>query len=277
MRIIDFTAQPLRAFAAAMSLAIVALVVLPAEVNAGVFNWGNLSDPSGDVMFLDVEEDNAQSSSLFAPMPGDGGPTAVLDSLILDPQTFLSQATNGAHAIDSEFSTVLMVDPDKSIDNIFVTEFGDYSLGGLPAGLATAQVGATFFWQVLEIDGSVVDLPLQTQPLTVSTGSGPNGGIFQRPTDDGLTTPWEGLTLIDVDGYLDNHQIVGDATKVSLIFDNTLLTAADLYSYALIKKKGVTIEVTGDGFTNVPEPSSLVLLCLAGLAIVGQRRRNLAY
>ncbi|NOY41926.1 MAG: PEP-CTERM sorting domain-containing protein [Planctomycetes bacterium] len=269
MRHPKFIAQPLRALPAATLLAIFAFAAHPALVSAGVFNWGDLSDPGGNVVFLDVEEDNALPTSLFAPMPGSGSPNAVGNSLILDPQNFLSQATNGSDAIDSEFSTTLMVGPSYSIDDILISEFGDFTLGGLPGSLATAQVGASFFWQVLEVDGVAVSLPMQTQPLIVTTGGGPNGGIYERSIDDGIATPWEGYAQIDVAGYLDANLIVGDATKVSLLFDNTLLTAADLFSSALIKKKGVQIDVSGDGLVIVPEPASLALFGIGGLALLG--------
>ena len=83
-----FSAQPLRALPVAVLLAIFALTMQSNTVVAGVFNWGDISDPSGDVMFLNVEEDNAYATSLFAPLPGDGSPTAVGNSLIFDPQTF---------------------------------------------------------------------------------------------------------------------------------------------------------------------------------------------
>jgi len=267
------SAQPLRAFPLAILLAIIALTMPLNTVVAGVFNWGDISDPSGDVMFLDVEEDNAYPTSLFAPLPGDGSPTAVGNSLIFDPQTFLSQASDGSHAVDSELSTLVMVDPGSSIDDILITEFGDFSLGGLPGSLATAQVGASFFWKILEIDGSPVNLPLQTQALEVTTGAGPNGGVYARPADDGVATPWEGSAHIDVDGFLSDNLMVGNATKVSLILDNTLLTAADQYSSAIIKKKGVGIEVFGDDIIIVPEPTSLALISLCGLVLLGRRKR----
>jgi len=225
-------------------------------VSAGIYHWGDLSDPGADVMFLDVEEDNGYSSSLFAPEPGMGSPTAVGNSLVLDPQNFLSQSSNSSDLTDSELLTTLMVDPGDSINGIIINEFGDYTLGGLPGSSATAQVGATFYWQVLEIDGIAVNLPLQTESMVVSSGSGPNGGVYHLPGDEGITTPWEGSAVIDVASFLTANLIGGDATKVSLLFNNTLLTVADEFSSAFIKKKGVEIDVhVNDPLHNVPEPA----------------------
>lgn len=275
MYITKLAAQFLRAAPAVILFTLVGLAFDSAYVTAGVFNWGNLSAPGAQVMFLDVEEDNGLPNSLFAPMPFVGSPTAIGNTLVLDPQNFESQSTNGSHAIDSEFSTTLMVGPSYSIDEITISEFGDFSLGGLQGSFATAQVGASFFWQVLEVAGIAVSLPVQTQPLNVTSGGGPNGGIYERPIDDGIATPWEGSVFIDVEAYLAGNFILGNATKVSLIFDNTLLTAADQYSSAVIKKKGVEIDVNGDGLTVVvPEPTSLLLISLGGLAVLVRRRRK---
>jgi len=90
--------------------------------SAGIYQWGNLNDPGAQVMFLDVEEDNGYNTSLFAPEPGSGSPTAVGNSLVLDPQNFLSQSSNGSEVVDSEFSTTLMVGLDSAIDTIMVDE-----------------------------------------------------------------------------------------------------------------------------------------------------------
>lgn len=240
--------------------------------SAGIFHWGDLSDPAGEVTFLDVEEDNGFNSPLFAPEPGMGGPIAVGNSLLLDPQNFLSQSSGGSNLIDSEFSTTLMVDLGSSIDEIVVNEFGDFTLGGLPGGAATAQVGASFFWQVLEIEGSAVNMPVQTANLTVSTGAGPHGGIYDLPGDAGIATPWEGSVAIDVEGFLATNLIDGDATKVRLIFDNTLLTAADDFSSAFIKKKGVGIDV--HVHHDVPEPAGALLLGI-GLSLLGVSRQRI--
>jgi len=271
---LNLCALKLRAPLGILTICLASWALQPTVASAGIYQWGNLNDPGADVMFLDVEEDNGYSSSLFAPEPGSGGPVAVGNSLLLDPQNFLSQSSGSSELIDSEFSTTLMVGFDNSIETIVVDEFGDYTLGGLPGSLATAQVGATFFWQVLEIDGFAVNLPLQTESLLVTTGNGPNGGIYDRPGDDGITTPWEGSAVIDVAGFLDANLISGDATKVSLIFNNTLLTAADEFSSAFIKKKGVKIDVYVENpFHVIPEPTSVVLLGI-GLCLFGRPRNR---
>ncbi len=272
MKFANSFARSLRTLVAVFGICATHLFFGTAGVSAGIYNWGNISDPGADVMFLDVEEDNGYSTSLFAPEPGSGSPSAVGNSLILDPQNFLSQSSNGSDLTDSQLSTIMMVDMSNAITSIVVNEFGDFTLGGLPGSPATAQVGAAFYWQILEINGSAVSMPVETQSLLVSSGAGPNGGLYGRPADNGIAVLWEGQAVIDVAGYLSANQIAGDVTKVGLTFDNTLLTAADQFSSAFIKKKGVSINVlVEDPFNGIPEPTSALLLGM-GLAMCGLKR-----
>jgi len=273
MMFVNRAAQFLRLPLAIVGVCLASLALETGSVSAGIYHWGDLSDAGSEVTFLNVEEDNGYSSPLYAPEPGMGGPVAVGNSLVLAPQNFLSQSSGGSQLTDSEFLTTLMVGLGDSINGIAVNEFGDYSLGGLPGSLATAQVGATFYWQVLEIDGVAVNMPLQVNSMYVSTGGGPQGGLYDLPGDEGIATPWEGSAAIDVAAYLADNLISGAATKVSLIFNNTLLTAADGYSSAFIKKKGVGIDVfVNDPFHVVPEPASILLLGI-GLVSLGSQRR----
>jgi len=257
------------AFGSLIAILAVSLT-LQTMASAGTFSWGDIV--AEDVMFLDVTENNDEASSLFAPMPGIGGPIAIGNSLFLDPQGFASQSgNNSADLIDSQLSTVIMAGPGSSIEDIMITELGDYSLGGLQGGQANAQVGAAFFWTILEIDNSAVSLATQATNLILSAGSGPNGGIYSRPSDDGTAVIWSGAANIDLGGFLDSLNIAGSATKVRLTFDNTLQTAADDVSTAFIKKKSINIDVGVS--TTVPEPTTALLLGLGVVMLPCCRRR----
>jgi hypothetical protein len=243
--------------------------------SAGTFNWGDLSDPGGDVMYLNVEENNSETTSLYAPEPGVGSPTVVGNSISFDPQGFQSQASGGtAHMIDSQMSTTIMAKDGQAVESIAISELGDYTLDGLTGGEAMASVGAAFFWTIEEINGVPNPQPTQTQSMQFTTGGGVNGGEYFRPGDEGTAAIWSGSVFIDVRDYLNSNGL-GDAfaTKVRLTFDNTLQTAADAVSNAFIKKKelGGSVVVTVDT-SAIPEPATIVLagIALAGVAV---RRR----
>ena len=251
-------------------VAFVAMSLAPTTVDAGTFHWGDI--PGDDVMFMNVTENNGGPSSLFAPMPGTGGPIASGNTLHLDPQSFASMSTgNSADILDSQLSTVIMAGPGGALNSLSINELGDYSLGGLIGGQATAEVGAAFFWTILEIDNAAVSMATQATNLILGTGAGANGGIYNRPGDDGTAVIWNGIANIDLNGYLSGLSIAGNVTKVRLTFDNTLQTAADDVSTAFIKKKSIDIMVDADA--TVPEPTTALLLGL-GLAIVPCCRRR---
>lgn len=237
---------------------------------AGTFFWGDVSDAAGDVMFLDVEENNAYTTSLFSPEPGTGSPVAIGNSIRFNPQGFQAGASGGTTATTSTVEMLLMARPGKTVNNLFVRELGDYTLSGLTGGAASVEVAGTFSWTIQEVNSSAVTLPTQVTPLTVVGGTGPNGGMLSRPGDDGTALPWTGSALLDFDAYLSANSIPGSVTKVLVEFENNLEATADNVSNAFIKKK----EIGGFAIAaNVPEPSSLVLLASLLAGVVGCRRR----
>jgi hypothetical protein len=246
-------------------VAILAISLAGATAYAGTFSWGDYV--GDDVMYLDVTENNEEATALFAPMPGVGGPIVSGNSLHLDPQNFSAQ---GTELIDSTLSTVIMAAPGQGITDINIAELGDYSLGGLLGGQASAEVGAAFFWTVLEIDNAAVNLATQATNLILGTGSGPNGGRYDRPGDDGTAIIWNGAANIDLSGYLDSIDLGGKVTKVRLTFDNTLQTSADDVSNAFIKKKSIDIDVHTENC--IPEPTAAMLLSV-GVVLLPRRRR----
>jgi hypothetical protein len=237
-----------------------------AMAQAALVNWGDVSDPAGNVIFRQVTENNSLSSTVFAPQAT--GPTATGDSLMFSPVNFQSQSSsNSAAAIDSTIRTTIEARPGQSINSISVFEFGDYSLGGLVGGQANASVGAAFFWRVVELSGLPVSLPLQTATLNVT-----GGGFYARPSGDGTARPWTGSVLLDVASYLASLDTSRVATKIELTFDNTLQTAADQVSTSFIKKKEVEITVD-NGTPEIPEPAAAGLLALALGSMAAMRYR----
>lgn len=240
----------------------------PSPAPAATQNWG---DFMGDtVMYLNVTEANGEPNLLYS------APSVVGDTLKIDPDNFFSEAGGGVGAdiVESELNMVIMGKDGFFIENLKIGEAGDYTLIGPPDALAEAQVGASLFFEVLEVDGVAVAGPTGSVSMQVTTGSGPNGGMYSLPGDSGTNVVWEGSTFLDIAAAMAASPFAGQkATKVRIEYDNSLATFADPTAAAFIKKKvvsGLTIQ------TNIPEPGSIALALLAGLplAAVALRRRG---
>ena len=231
-------------------------------------NYGSHASP--DLMYMDVTESNGGATALFE------APSYSGNSIMFSPSNFLAQATPGGgfEIVDSTIDTILMADPNKFLSNIQIDEAGDHTLGGAPAGFASASVGAAFFVTVLEVNGADatgLGLPVLSQNLQVTTGAGANGGEYSRPGDDGTAVIWDGSVFIDLDALLAAHDVNGGVTKARLKWDNTLTAFADAQSGAFIKKKVVNgVVIT----TNIPEPTTCLLAVAGLMACVAVRRRS---
>lgn len=251
---------------AVVVFSVFAINILP----AATMNYGDFVGTS--VTYNNVTEANSGPDLLFS------APSVVADTLEFDPVNFLSEVDPGpgADITDSEINTVVTANPGFFIDNIQISESGDFTLVGEPDAFGEAEVGAAFFFEVLAVDGvDVGDGPIGSVNMQFTTGGGPNGGEYALPGDSGTAVAWTGTAFLNVAAAMDaDPNYAGSrATKLRLSFDNTLSTAAGEGASAFIKKKsigGIIIR------TNIPEPSTVILLgCLAagGAGMVAMRRR----
>jgi len=254
-------------WAAAVAAGFAALIA--GDVLAATMNYGDFAGAT--VVYNDVTEANSEPNLLFST------PTVVGDSLEFDPVNFFADVDPGpgSQITDSEISTVVEALPGFFIDNLQISEEGDFTLTGLPGAFGVAQVGAAFFFEVLAVDGVLVgDGPIGHVNMQFTTGAGPNGGEYSLPGDAGAAVPWSGTAFLDIAAALNASPYAGQrATSVRLSFDNALVAAADGNASAFIKKKqigGIIIR------TNIPEPSTLVLagsVIAAGLGLLRRRSR----
>jgi hypothetical protein len=250
-----------------VSLLLFAAAASPAP--AATQNWG---DFVGDtVTYLQVTEANGEANLLFSQ------PSVVGDTLKVDPVNFFSEAGGGVGAdiVDSELNMTVVGKPGFFIQNMQISEAGDFTLIGAPGALAQAQVGASLFFEVLEVDGVAVGGgPSGSVNMQVTTGSGPNGGIYSLPGDSGTNVIWQGTAFLDIAAAMAASPFAGqNATRVRVEYENTLSTFAGANAASFIKKKvisGLTIQ------TNIPEPGSVALALVAciPLVVVAARRRK---
>ena len=221
-----------------------------------------------DVVGTNVSFTGIQESSSFGdPEPLFGQPLGNSDSLLFFPENFLATSSGGG--IDSTGSHlqlwIMGNGPLDTIDTVRIDEYGDFTLGGFGGTAATgAQTSMSGFLTVTEtIDGPITPVVIgfvgdKTYP------NGPPSNLWGLPGDLG-TFLWDDVTVIDV------ASVVPNATKAHLSIDNDLFAASEASTFATVQKKfseapGVIINV-------IPEPATMGLLALGGLAILRRRGR----
>ena len=245
--------------------ALVAVYLCAAQAQAIIIDYG---DFTGDnVMYLDVTEDTRTSpNALF------GAPSIQGDTLDFDPTSFSagvssSTGTSESLIVDGQLNFTLMSNDNATgLENLIITESGDYTLAGLGNAQATASVAAPVRWTILEVDGAPLTTPVSGADSLVFT---PNGGSYALPGDIGTGVLWDGELDVDIAAFAAGEGINGLVTKVEFVLDNTLsVAAADGGSASIFKKdfSGVTI--------TVPEPSSIALVGAGLLALLGIRRKK---
>jgi hypothetical protein len=234
------------------------------------------------VSFTNIQETSTQGDAELPPAGAGtccfGSPTGAGDQLLFFPTNFTATAT-GANASDTtgaQLQTLITATgPGATIDQIYLSEFGDLTLlGGANAGTGVFASMAGFV-TVLEVNGvgvtpTVISFNAQgPNPFGVTGGFSPvdvGDGDYHRANYGPGTSIWNGQLVIDV------AAIVANATKVQLSLDNDLYayTAADGIS-AKIQKKVVDGPAIIIGV--VPEPGTALLLG-GGLLVMAIRARN---
>ena len=228
---------------------------------------------AGNVWYANVtednDEDNGDTAMLF------GAPTGTTGTSInFSPQGFIANSENadsGPVIVDSQLSFMVIAGQGAVINNFQFEEFGDTTLArGFDDTLdAFTEIEASFIVSIVEIDNVLLPIPVTvTGSMTFSPSDGDYQLSVDAPTDLSYTEIFEGSVFFDIDQILADEGLSYQfgATKLNVTLDNTLTAISEVGTEAFIKKKvanGITIT------TNVPEPSSaiLVLLAISGAAV----------
>ena len=243
------------------TLACAIVVAGGASFAQGAFSYGNLNGTN--VLYQHIMEDSTThpGTQLF------GQPSISGDSLLFSPVSFGLSTSGGAFDImDGTLTTNLIALGDHHLEEIRFWERGDYSLAGSGTTGTWAAVSAALFVRITELDGN----PLTT-PITKMTNFSfsPSDGNYNLIDDPGMTVLWEGGTNIDLMAMVVDAGLTGFVTKADITLDNQLIAFSESGTISYIKKKqmdGVSITAV------IPEPATLSLLALGGLALLRRRR-----
>lgn len=241
-----------------------------AQTAKAVVNHGDFVGTN--IMYLDVTE---SPTKIPGPSPAQlfGAPTVSGNTLDFNPMDFNAEASGGSNElVDGLLSmTIMSNNAQEYINNLWISEFGAYSLiggtsGGTQAGISIAPVQA----KVTHVNGVALGAPI-ILPRTISYVNG--GGANETIAFDTMTLESNGGALVgqpwSASVHFDLSQVPG-ATKIDLVLDNTLFATSEAGSIAFIDKKDFQIWTTV-----VPEPGTIILGLIGGLGMILVGRKTL--
>ena len=227
-------------------------------------NYGNVT--AANVVFGSVTE-----ASLTNSTPVYGTPSVSADSLCFNLSgvgAFNIKAQNGGFDfVDGQLTSTISAKSSYGIDTVTIQENGDYSLFG--SGSTATQVSVTLSLASLKID-AVNGVGIT--PIIVSLNSPLTYNLVDNAGDGKL---WSITLPVNIDSILAQKGISGQATLITLTFDNSILALSESTSGAFIAKKSAEIDVVT---SSVPEPGTFALLGVGGigLAFWAWRKRRAA-
>jgi hypothetical protein len=234
-----------------------ALALASSSVFAAPVAWTQSSGTTGDITFSNGQSDKG----LF------GDPVFNGNSFLFFPNNFTATSSNGvAQTTSDRLSFTISVAPSKSIQQVHIKELGDWSiLGG-----GSVKATGTLFVTKLNTPGfgSVwsdnLDTTYNDEDNSVSYSSP------LRPVSDG-GGDWSG------DFYI---TLPAGVTSAQIVLNNILQATSAPTGTSFIQKKEVG-ESGEPGNTTpqflisvaVPEPASLGVIALAGVALLRRQRK----
>jgi len=230
--------------------ALLAVAVATHPASAATIAYGSFGPVPPGITFSDVGE-----SSGTDPVPLYGPPEVFSIGLDFDPVDFVATSTGGpADITDGQLNFTVSDTSLSGISFLSLFEAGDYALEGSGTTASAVFAGAILRVTITQLDGVFV-APISLAPVNGSLG-------FDLVSNAGIVQPWSLGLGLDIAGQLGPDQ---RATQIEVVIDNQLLATSEAASVAFIAKKDFRIDVS------VPEPGTLLLLLVAGLALLSGR------